>query len=150
MITELYEKITEALRNVGGCPGLIHHIDLWNQNVEFIDQDDPWDRPAVFVEFGEIIWDALKGPENYMKGKGEVLLHIVTDWKGSAADGSPAREETLEDYDLVNLVYQKMMGLRGTTFRNVNLYRTLVNHNHQEILENIEVYQVTYERRLGR
>jgi hypothetical protein len=145
MIAELYDKITTALRETGA--GLIRHIDLWNQNVEFIDQDDPWDRPAVFVEFGEIRWDPLKGPVGVMRGKGEVLLHIVTDWKGSAAEGSPARDETLADYELANLIYEKMTGLQGTTFRNVNLSRTLINHNHQEILENIEVYNVTYERK---
>ena len=97
MITEIYDKITEALRSIGEECGLIRHIDLWNQNVEFIDQDDPWDRPAVFVEFGPVYWEPYKGPGNGMKGRGEILLHIVTDWKGSAAAGSPAREETLDD-----------------------------------------------------
>lgn len=148
MITEIYDKITEALRSIGEGCGLIRHIDLWNQNVEFIDQDDPWDRPAVFVEFGPIYWEPYKGPVDGMKGRGEILLHIVTDWKGSAAAGSPAREETLDDYELMNLVFGKMTALRGETFRNVTLARTMVNHNHQEILENIEVYSVIYERRL--
>lgn len=39
-----------------------------------------------------------------------------------------------------------MIGLQGDAFRNVFLSRTLTNHNHQELLENIEVYKVTYER----
>ena len=47
MITEIYDKITEALRSIGEGCGLIRHIDLWNQNVEFIDQDDPWDRRCL-------------------------------------------------------------------------------------------------------
>lgn len=146
MITEIYEAITSALQEVGD--DAIRHIDLWNQNVAFIDQDDPWDRPAVFIEFGEIVWEPLKGPGNYMKGRGEILLHVVTDWKGSAAAGSTTREDTLGDYALLNLIHEKMSGLRADVFRNVILSRTLINHNHQEILENIEVYSVTYERAL--
>lgn len=146
MITELYTAIAAALKGVEG--GIIKHIDLWNQNVEFIEEDAPWERPAVFVEFGEIAWDPYKGPANGMVGKGEVLLHIVTDWKGSAADGADTQEETLSDYELSNKVYEALLDLRGSTFRNVSLSRTLTNHNHQELLENIEVYKVTYERAL--
>lgn len=146
MITELYTAIAAALKGVEG--DIIKHIDLWNQNVEFIEEDAPWERPAVFVEFGEIAWDPYKGPANGMVGKGEVLLHIVTDWKGSAADGADTQEETLSDYELSNKVYEALLDLRGSTFRNVSLSRTLTNHNHQELLENIEVYKVTYERAL--
>lgn len=153
MINELYDALTEAIRSVGigmdpARPeaGIIRHVDLWNQNVEFIDEDDPWDRPAVFIEFGRIIWDPYKGQANGMVGKGELLLHVVTDWKGSAAAGSPAREETLEDYHLLNAILRKVRDIRGRTFRNIIPLRTEINHNHQEILENIDVYQVTYER----
>lgn len=144
MITELYSAIAEALKGVE-C-GIIQHIDLWNQNVEFIEEDEAWDRPAVFVEFGEIVWESYKGRANGMVGKGEVLLHVVTDWKGSAADGAVTREETLSDYELTNKIHEAMIGLQGDAFRNVFLSRTLTNHNHQELLENIEVYKVTYER----
>ena len=71
---------------------------------------------------------------------------MVTDWKGSAADGSCTREETLEDYSLPVLIHGALQGLKGTGFRNLCLSRTMINHNHQELLENIEVYRVTYER----
>lgn len=145
MIQELYDKLTGALLQVGGG-GVIRHIDLWNQNVAFIDEDEAWARPAVFIEFGHIGWDPYKGPANGMKGKGELLLHVVTDWKGSAATGSLDREETLMDYDLLNMIFRQVNGLRGETFRNIGILRTEINHNHEDILENIEVYQVTYER----
>ena len=153
MINELYDALTGAIRSVGigldpARPGvgIIRHIDLWNQNVVFIDEDEPWERPAVFIEFGPIIWDPYKGVTNGMVGKGELRLHVVTDWKGSAAAGSPAREETMEDFRLSNLIMGKVRYLRGDTFRNLVPLRTEINHNHQEILENIDVYQVTYER----
>ncbi len=144
MIKEIYNALTAALMTVGD--GAIRHIDLWNQNVEFIDEDEPWERPAVFVEFGEISWQPYKGATEGLKGTGEVLLHIVTDWKGSAAEGSGFQQETLDDYELGDLVVAAVTGLEGESFRNLHLSRTLTNHNHQEILENIEVFSVTYER----
>lgn len=146
MITELYNSIAAALGEVEG--GIIRHVDLWNQNVEFIEEDEAWERPAVFVEFGEIVWRQYKGPEDGMWGDAEIFLHIVTDWKGSAASGADTREETLSDYELPDRIQAAMLGLRGTTFRNVSLSRTITNHNHQELLENIDVYKVTFARNL--
>ena len=49
--------LRERLKEVGG--GVIKHIDLWNHNVEFIEQEDGWARPAVFVEFCPIRWNAI-------------------------------------------------------------------------------------------
>lgn len=38
----------------------VQHIDLWNHNVEFVEQEEGWARPAVFVEFGKIEWSPFK------------------------------------------------------------------------------------------
>ena len=40
MRKELYNMLRERLKEVGG--GVIKHIDLWNHNVEFIEQEDGW------------------------------------------------------------------------------------------------------------
>lgn len=57
MISELYTALTAALKNIKDgegedAPRLVKHIDLWNQNVAFIEEESPWPRPAVFIEFG--------------------------------------------------------------------------------------------------
>ena len=49
--------LCDRLKEVGG--GAIKHIDLWNHNVEFIEQEENWERPAVFVEFCPIRWNAI-------------------------------------------------------------------------------------------
>lgn len=60
----LYLGLTEALKELkddGGQP-LIRHIDLWNEQVEFIEQEEPFDTPAVFIEFRPVQWRTLGGP----------------------------------------------------------------------------------------
>ena len=57
----------------------VRHIDLWNHNVEFLEQEDPWERPAVFVEFGAIEWEPSR--DNLAKGRGDLSIHLVTDWQ---------------------------------------------------------------------
>ena len=44
-----------------GAERIIKHIDLWNHNVEFIEQEENWARPAVFVEFKPIKWAGMCG-----------------------------------------------------------------------------------------
>lgn len=53
MRKELYRMLCRELKAID----LIKHIDLWNHNVEFIEQEENWERPAVFVEFCPIQWN---------------------------------------------------------------------------------------------
>ena len=69
----------------------VKHIDLWNHNVEFIEQEDGWERPAVFVEFATIEWAPFQG--GVQRGKGIVSIHIVTDWTEGEYDAA------LEEYN---------------------------------------------------
>ena len=68
MRKELYNMLCKELKEVGG--GLIKHIDLWNHNVEFIEQEENWERPAVFVEFCPIRWNAIVDGVEYRDGLG--------------------------------------------------------------------------------
>ena len=105
--------LCKELKEVGG--GLIKHIDLWNHNVEFIEQEENWERPAVFVEFCPIRWNAIVDGVEY-RAEPEVKLHIVTDW--------------------------------ADTFMAFDLVESQTNHNHEEIVENIEVYSCVAFKRL--
>ena len=42
MRKELYRMLCRELKAID----LIKHIDLWNHNVEFIEQEENWERPA--------------------------------------------------------------------------------------------------------
>lgn len=118
----------------------IRHIDLWNHNVEFIEQEESWERPAVFVEFQPIVWDALVAGKEY-RSEPRVSLHVVTDWQGSSAAGSAFREKSLAVFDLLEAMHLQLSCRRGDTFLEFDLVGSNTNHNHEEIIENIETYQ---------
>ncbi len=65
----------------------IRHLDMWNRNVEFIQDEMAWDRPAVFVEILPIRWRFVSPGSEY-RCEPEVALHIVTDWV-EANSGEP-------------------------------------------------------------
>lgn len=114
MRKELYNLLCKELKEVGD--GMIRHIDLWNHNVEFIEQEENWARPAVFVEFCPIRWKAIVSGVEY-RAEPEVRLHIVTDWKGAASVDSPFREEALEVFDLPELIHERLTCMEGETLR---------------------------------
>ena len=145
MRKEIYKAICQRLKRVDN--GAIQHIDLWNRNVEFIEQEDGWSRPAVFIEFGPIIWQPLTGGHVF-RGDAVLKLHIVTDWKGSAADGSPYQDESLAYLELSQKIQQELMDMSGESYDSIRLTESHTNHDHEEIVESVEVYKFRCNRKI--
>lgn len=140
-------ELAEGMEAPEGAERLIPHIDLWNHNVEFIEQEENWARPAVFVEFCPIRWNALVNGVEY-RAEPQVNLHIVTDWAGAASAGSELEEEALEVFDLPELIHEKLSCMEGETFKVFDLEESQTNHNHEDIVESIEVYSCVAFKRL--
>lgn len=138
--------LCDRLRQVGG--GAIKHIDLWNHNVEFIEQEEGWARPAVFIEFRPIKWEAIVPGVEY-RAEPEVALHVVTDWVGSAADGSLLLEESLRVFDLLEETHAALACMEGESFKEFDLVESDTNHDHEDLVENIEVYRCVAFKSLG-
>lgn len=130
-----------------GWERAIRHIDLWNHNVEYIEQEEQWERPAVFVEFEPIRWNVLVGRVEY-RAKPMVSLHVVTDWQGSSAASSEMRGKSLEVFDLLEAIHNVLCGMKGDTFVGFDLVESVTNHNHDEIIENVERYECVGFKRL--
>lgn len=140
----LYKYVEEDERNgkkvPEGAVRAIRHIDLWNHNVEFIEQEESWERPAVFVEFCPIQWKAIAPAHEYHAAP-LVKLHVVTDWEGDVSEGSRFKEKALELFDLLDEIHRLLTCTDGNTFLQFDLVESQTNHNHEDIVENIEVYQ---------
>lgn len=142
---EYYERPSEAYVDDELYPRAIKHIDLWNRNVEFIEQDTPWERPAVFIEFEPIRWHGIVPGVEY-RAEAQVRLHIVTDW-------SPAFKElpgTGIDLELPDKIHDVIAGIEGECFKDFQLAESHTNHDHEDIVENIEVYSFVAFKSTGR
>lgn len=160
MRKELYNKLKSRLHtlcvNAAGeyeiasaemddelCNRAIKHIDLWNRNVEFIDQETAWNRPAVFIEFEPIHWITIVPGIEY-RAEARVRLHIVTDWATAVEDGTDGAGKFFE---LPDKIHDVLAGLEGNSFTDFTLAESLTNHNHEDIVESIEVYSFVALRR---
>lgn len=144
MRKEIYNMLCERLGNIPE----IKYIDLWNHNVEFIEQEDNWERPAVFVELCPINWEATVAGMRYVT-EAKVNLHVVTDWLGSSAANSDQREESLTVFDLLEKIHTALADVDGEHFKEFDISNSTTNHNHEEILENIETYSYVGYRELS-
>ena len=148
MIKHLSLAIVAALKEVkdGNGNQYFKSFDLWNQNVEFMEEDEPFDRPAVFIEFDPINWQALGGKNQ--EAVATVRLHIVTDWHANTADNvaSEYRTQALAYLDAPSYVLKAMQGrvIQPTAaMRCSNTWtrtQSIVNHNHERYVDSVEVY----------
>lgn len=136
---EYYERPDDADVDDGLYPRAIKHIDLWNHNVEFIDQEVPWNRPAVFIEFVPFKWNAIVSGIEY-RAQPLVNLHVVTDWVDGDTD--------IRQFRLMDKIHELLAGLSGETFMEFDIDSSATNHNHEEIVENIETYTCVAFRHL--
>ena len=121
----MYEKLKERLLR----DGVIKHVALWNHNVEFIEQETAWERPAVFVEFEPVEWRCVVPGKEY-HAEVRVRLHLVYAWSGDDASG----------FDLLDKVHNSVANLEGESFSPLEPLEIRTNHNHEEIVEDIVTY----------
>lgn len=125
MRKELYQKLKERLEELEA----VKHVALWNHNVEFIEQEQPWERPAVFIEFLPQEWRCVVPGKEYHAAV-TVRLHIVYDWG----------ESEMNDFDLGTEIAQAVIGLEGGSFSPLEPVGSMTNHNHEQIVEDIDTY----------
>ena len=95
----------------------IKHIDLWNHNVEFLEQEAPWPRPAVFIEFVPFKWHSIVPGVEY-RAQPLINLHVVTDW---------AEQKNIGEFRLLNKIHELLAGLEGENFMEFDIDSSATN-----------------------
>lgn len=121
-------------------PQAIKHIDLWNHNVEFIEQESAWERPAVFIEFVPFKWTAIVPGIEY-RSTPLINLHVVTDWM---------TDRDVDAFRLLDEIHNLLAGMSGDNFMELDIDGSSTNHNHEDIVENIETYTCVGFRHLNK
>lgn len=118
----------------------IKFIDLWNEHIVEVSTSVPWPLPAVFIEFEQ--YEVRQLSRWQREADVPVRLHIVTrtlPYTGGATD--KRIDLALQYFDLIDRVNAAMQGLSGTGFTAFQLTASATNHNHGELMENIERWQ---------
>ena len=128
MRAAIYNLIASAL------PESVCHIDLWNEQRLFAETEQPFQTPAVFIEFTDIQWtQQLHGVRDAVVG---VRLHIVTDSR--VGDWSDVLDSLALSDDIASALHglHNQLGIDSLT-----LVGTHTDHNFDELRDDIETYQ---------
>jgi hypothetical protein len=136
MRKKIYLKLIELLTE----DELIKHVDLWNENIQFIEQEQLFALPAVFVEFEPIMY--LPFPHGAQEATATVRLHIVAEGYNPTSAQSQYLNEALQYLDLLDSVNARIHGFSGDGFNTFTRQQSITNHNHGEIIESIETFSV--------
>lgn len=141
MIKEIYLQIQDALSNIKeNNKNAFEHFDMWNQNVEFLEQDDPFKAPAAFVEFVPFAWETIGN--RVQEATIDIRLHIVTKWFGQSAKHSPKQSQMLDYLNLPDQVLNELQSLEIGSIGTLTRISSEINHNHEKYVDSVEVYRL--------
>ena len=126
---------------------IIKHFDIWNQQVDFLEQETPFAYPAMFIEFEPIQWQMLGN--RMQQAELTVKIHIVTRWLAQTADYSPTESDALDYLDLPDKIFVALQGAAVTASNGFMRTASFINHNHADILDSIEVYKTLINNTLA-
>lgn len=144
MRKQLYLGLIGRLKNLKDENGgqRLKSFNLWNEQVDFIEEEEPFDTPAVFIEFLPMDWKTPGG--NMQQADVSIRLHVVTSWKGSEREGSLCQEQALQRFDLLDEINGCLFNYADAgEHGNFCMFRrtgSATNHNHGELVEDIETF----------
>lgn len=130
----IYNAIQEALATIPD----VKTVGLWNNQVSYAEEEQPFEVPAVFIEFGTIDWrDFLCGTREAVI---DVKLHVVTDSRVSPWS------DTLATFDLIDTIHAKLHALHsveedGSVMDSLTAIQSITDHDFDELQDNVEVYE---------
>ncbi len=140
MRKQLYLDIKEKLSQIvndDDAP-LFKHFDLWNRQIEFIENETPFACPAVFVEFAPMDWDTLL--HRVQECDLTVTLHIVTEWFAETADYSPTEQQHLEFLNIADKVVRALQNFSTDYMNSWMRKSTITDHDHERYIDSVEVF----------
>lgn len=135
----IYQTISNALLAIldENQQPVINHVSLWNNQLLYAEEEQPFNAPAVFIEFRDIAWNVL--PRGRREAVVTVNLHVVTDSRlGRWADA-------VEVFDLLDQINAAIHGLtysdeNGKAIDALTCIASSTDSSFDELQDNIETY----------
>lgn len=114
------------------------HFDLWNQQLEYLDEEQPFYTPAVFIEFLPIQWrHQSRGTRDATLS---INLHIVTRRNFPTRAEQQYATEALGFLELLDAVNLCLHGHKGENFGALTEQLSTTDNNFDELMHSIEQY----------
>jgi hypothetical protein len=130
MRKQLYNFISGQLLAIQGQP--VKHIDIWNNQVAFIEEEQPFPTPAVFIEFQPINW-RFQG-NAVREAQVSFNLHVVTDSR------TGNWSQAIEVFDLLDAINRQLHGAHTDGIDALTSLTSTTDNLFGELMHNIEAF----------
>lgn len=134
MRKQIFLAVANAIAEVPG----VEYVDLWNNQVQMLNGGSTFPLNAVFIEFEAVEWKQQN--MGARRGALAVRLHVITRAVVTHGFKDTHIDEALALFDLLDAINAAMQGLRGENFTGFMLTTSATNHDHTELIENVERY----------
>jgi hypothetical protein len=126
----LYQLISARLLAMEGAS--VRHIDVWNNQIAFLNEEQPFETPAVFIEFAPIAW-RYQG-NGVREAQVTFNLHVVTDSRVESW------RDVIEVFDLLDAIHRQLHGAHGEGIDAITSLTSTTDNLFGELMHNIEAY----------
>ena len=116
------QQILDAIRDSVTAIG-ITHVQLWNEDIQFLTEGQPFPTPAIFIEFLPVQWQTNKESIIYANDA-QIRLHCITH-----ITEHPMR------FQLATPLRKAIRTLQGDNFDRLLPFEDNTCHNHSELIE---------------
>ncbi len=115
------------------------HFDLWNQQLDYLDEEQPFNTPAVFIEFMPIKW--RQQSQALRDATVTIRIHVVTRRNIPTYNNAAYGSEALNFFDLLSAVNLCLHGHKGDNFGTLTGTVSETDNNFDELMHSIEQYE---------
>lgn len=134
----LFNTIKAALEAIQDSEenSVIQYVERWNNQVEYAEEEQPFNCPAVFIEFAPITWRTLQ--RGLREAEVQITLHVVIDSRvGRWSDTNTV-------FEFLDTIHKALFGLHITedkrTMDSLCHLKSVTDHDHGELEDNQETY----------
>lgn len=117
---------------------IFRHFDLWNQQLEYLDEEQPFNTPALFIEFLPINWRHQS--QGVRDASVTLNLHVVTRRNMPTRTISQYGADALDFFALLDAVNLCLHGHKGEQFGGLTSVVSTTDNNFDELMHSIEQY----------
>lgn len=137
LFLSLQEKLL-SIKSIDNTP-LIRFFDLWHNNINYIEQ--PFDTPAVFVEFEPILWQTIASKDQISQLT--FTLHVVSKYYNMTHSTSPLsiQSDNLDFLDVPELIHSSLHLSRLTNTGTIIHLSSRLDYSFSEYIQSLETFR---------
>jgi hypothetical protein len=138
--TRLYQDLNKRLKLITfENAQVIKHFDLFNDQLNHLQEEEVFAFPACFIEFVPIKWEQLGGKRQ--QAVVSIRFHFCHNIKIKSSDKSGTETIALQHLETIDQAHKYLQGFSGDYFNSLVRTDSEQDHNHDHIWAHVETYK---------